>query len=823
MVYPRLQHLLATLLPSLFFTLTDTADPVFVFSVAGLVVALVVSLFPLCLMVSVYETLAFYYPRVIIFYIPSSIVHSMNTFPTVLANPSFLALYASVMMVARPLVFRYLEGMMAERNLRPQIIARASQCAQARQAIADQKLKLRRAIESCTATEMEMHELESERSRLEENLERIERMVTEVQGRSERHKRNIQEHEEDIQSLRLQVSSFEHRIQQQIETAYNRKCEEARAARKACFAALATAHRREEHRTFVDAKKNDQFKARLSSAIQDRESAAAAYCADVDHWRQQQATYEAQYIDLQGSLEFTTAEHRIHLEQCKKDRELAQEQLTEQNTRLDSTRKAHVTQLCELRRLHDFEMSSLKSKNDLLTDRLTSASDSRDTTAASFEAHVDHTEKQMSAYEAQYSALAGSLEFAATEHRIHIEHCEGERAKGKSRIKELLDLLSVERAARTELQAEHNELKSRHALTSEGYADTEAKLKIVECELYLEKQRHHSAIITYRASQDVSDTLIDSLVLQRRPRGQSLLRTLVARSMTQAKSPAKKKESEPYLNQIIQTLPPSTLFDKSWLLPQPDFVEGSSSDWSFSVGSIMATSTPHRPSQECIAHSRSESTLSDMSLSSTLDSDGQHRHDHEVSQLNLLSGSTQFIHPSPSDSDSILTRSDMSLASIVETPPRLRLQLPGPLPSVESFYPSPPPSGSTATLDLEPSLPPPPSEFVQDSTAGSLGDGLSLEFGETVATSTPKSGPSTLLSDLGPLFSPPPKSSGEDGHILNFSDEWSVSSAKATSTPFVRRTTKSYLNQDSRVSESLVTSRSSIMLRVSEVFKRDSE
>ncbi|KAI0091291.1 hypothetical protein BDY19DRAFT_904737 [Irpex rosettiformis] len=797
MASPRLQHLLATLLPSLFFTLTGTVDPVFVFSVAGLVVALVAFLFPLCLMASFYATLAFYYPRVVIFYLPSFVSRSMTAFPRVLVNPLFVVLYASVITVARPFVFRYLEGLMVERILRPQINTQAWQCAQIRWRIASQELKLKGAIEACSATEMSMHELESERLELEEELERIERTLVKVQHLTERRELNIKSDEDEIHSLRLQLAVLKQATQQQQQAAYERKCEELRAARRAHFEALAATQRREEHQTFVHAKKNERLKVQLDSAIQYREATVVAHRTDAGYWKKQQATNEAQYTALQGSLDFAAVEHRIHVEQCNKDRELAQEQLIHQSAILDFTHRAHAKELAATQQLHELQMSALKAKNDLLTNHMISTLATRDTITSSYEAHVEHTKKKLSFHDTQYNALVGSLAFATTEHRIHIEHCERERAQDKSRIEEILDQIAAERAARAELQAEHDGLKSRHALVSEGYADTEAKLKAACRELYLEKQRHHSALVAYRAGQDVSDTLADSLVLQRRPKGHSLLRTVVARSIVQAKLPIKLKDSKPYPDQLTHILPPPTLFDESWLLPQPDFVEGSSSDGSFSAGSIMATSTPCRPSQVCLSKSRSESMLSDMRASSTM---GEHQpSDPELSLL--LSRSTQSVLPSLPSSGSILARSDMSLASMAETPePSL----------AQACYPSPPPSGSTATLELEPSLPPLPSEFLEDNT-NFLDDGSSSELSEMAVVSS--LGPPTLLLDLPPPLSLPQEFSEDGIHAL---DEWSESSVRATSTPFVVRAATSR-------SESLTTSRSSIFSRVSKLFAWDGE
>ena len=98
MASPRLQRILATLCPSLFFTLPGTDDPVFVFSVAGLVASVFVFMFPGCLLAYLYNAVAYYHPRVIIFWVPPSVVRAMNAFPLFLADRSFVGTYAAALL-----------------------------------------------------------------------------------------------------------------------------------------------------------------------------------------------------------------------------------------------------------------------------------------------------------------------------------------------------------------------------------------------------------------------------------------------------------------------------------------------------------------------------------------------------------------------------------------------------------------------------------------------------------------------------------------------------------------------------------------------------
>ena len=99
MVPLRLQHILATLCPSLFFTLPGTDDPVFVLSVAGLVASVFVFMFPGCLLAYLYNAVAYYHPRVIIFWVPPSVVRAMNVLPLFLADRSFVGTYAAALLV----------------------------------------------------------------------------------------------------------------------------------------------------------------------------------------------------------------------------------------------------------------------------------------------------------------------------------------------------------------------------------------------------------------------------------------------------------------------------------------------------------------------------------------------------------------------------------------------------------------------------------------------------------------------------------------------------------------------------------------------------
>ena len=70
MVLSRLQHLLETFLPVLFFTFTDLVDPISVFSVAGLVGAFVVLVLAIHHLAFLYIALVTFFPGVVDYGLP---------------------------------------------------------------------------------------------------------------------------------------------------------------------------------------------------------------------------------------------------------------------------------------------------------------------------------------------------------------------------------------------------------------------------------------------------------------------------------------------------------------------------------------------------------------------------------------------------------------------------------------------------------------------------------------------------------------------------------------------------------------------------------
>ena len=104
MTFPRPQRHFEVLCPGLFFSLPSTFDSVFLFSIAGLIAAFVEFAFPVYLLGSLYDAVAYHYPRVIIFYVPFSVVQWMNAFPVVSIDRPFLVTHASVVVIMAALV-----------------------------------------------------------------------------------------------------------------------------------------------------------------------------------------------------------------------------------------------------------------------------------------------------------------------------------------------------------------------------------------------------------------------------------------------------------------------------------------------------------------------------------------------------------------------------------------------------------------------------------------------------------------------------------------------------------------------------------------------
>ena len=104
MTFPRPQHRFEALCLGLFYGLPSTFDSMFVFSIAGLIAAFVEFAFPVYLLGSLYDAVAYHYPRFIIFYVPFSVVQWMNAFPVVSIDRPFLVTHASVVVIMAVLV-----------------------------------------------------------------------------------------------------------------------------------------------------------------------------------------------------------------------------------------------------------------------------------------------------------------------------------------------------------------------------------------------------------------------------------------------------------------------------------------------------------------------------------------------------------------------------------------------------------------------------------------------------------------------------------------------------------------------------------------------
>ncbi|KAI0777022.1 hypothetical protein BC629DRAFT_1736198 [Irpex lacteus] len=667
MVYSRLRHLLVMFWPSLCFTLPDSVSSVSVFSVACLVLALVsvTVLFPLCFLASVYHALVFHHPRMFLFGDLGSLLYVLDAFPSFVANVWFMVLYAVLLIVIWFRFVGYVKNVTLRQRLQEKIY---KSNALAKHVLKKERIRKQEAGEAETRLITAVRELDDNRI----ELGRAEKTLKETRERAARRKRISLFHN---RRLGTHVAICERVVQKAQENAYKQKCKQLKATRKSGFKELAAAQQCEERRVFLLMKKNERLEDHIESTNREREAVTAAHHADLAHFEQQRAAHDAQHAALQQSLSSACIEHHDHMEECERRRTLVQERLEQQSAAMDRAQSRYSQQLDVNEKLNRVHIAALEAKHNLLTECLEAAQAARDAVTASFKVHIEESKTLIATHEAQYIALEGSVAFSTTEHRIHMEYCEDQAMSEEALIEQLTAQIAAERGARVEVEAKTDELKNRHALVSEGYADVEAKIKVEERKLYLQEQRQHSTTMAYRAGQHVADTLVNSLIVGRTRRSQA-------------------KTQEPYPEQLTDTLPPPSLFDETLL---PDFVEGSSRDASSTVGSTAATSTAY-----------------------------------------TAEGSQQ-----PSKLDSTLLQSA----------------------SIQSLCPSPPPSGSTATLDLEPSLPPLPSQSFEDVTTDSPEDDSALS--NTLQVSVPDTHSKQLLAqpsislpslDFEPSLPPPPDS-----------------------------------------------------------------
>lgn len=415
--------------------------------------------------------------------------------------------------------------------------------------------------------------------------------------------------------------------------------------------------------------KNEALEDRIQSVSNERDAIAAAHKADLSHFAQERSTHSTQLADLQGSLDFANTEHRLHMAQCDHSRMVAAKRSEEQAQELEVVRQAHSTELAAVQQAYKVDVSALQARNEVLQERAVEADAARDTIAASYQAHIAHANEQSAVQETQYTALQGSLEFATTEHRIHVAHCEPERTEAKALIEKLTAQLAAERAARAEDQADRDHLKNENAHVSAENAALRAQLEARERELPLEREQVTPTHTNVSQQSSEATTYVQS--------------------------------ESPYCpDSLANTEPPSTptiftpnMKPRVLALAQQEFVEGSSRDGlltPFSAGIIGsgATSTPwahsheHHLSQSSDPESQSmltemdvTSTQSNMDLTHTMGKLQQP--EDELSELLVsASESAESVYSSLSISGSASTYSNMSLASVVERRPHIKTHLP---------------------------------------------------------------------------------------------------------------------------------------------------
>ncbi|KAI0759217.1 hypothetical protein BC629DRAFT_1597841 [Irpex lacteus] len=848
MVPPRLPTRFFSGLP---FTFPSTIYPVLVFSVACLLVSFLVALFPLCLMASLYIPVAYYHPRMVLFGPLSHILYTLDRFPSALSDPWFLVCYALVLVVARSYVVRYLKKYAMEKVYRPMVLTGWALLEHAllRQEVAFKELVKDEKEITTTAAAAEETQIEDPPVEVQESPEphnpvlaeqasvaqlspeetlageQVSQDVTSLDGHEQVPVAAVIEEEKQVTESPVEVQESSEPHQGELaeqEHPASLSSEQSRAVEQRPQEDEVKKSEKRDTQVLELTQKNVLLEDRIQSVSNDRDAIAATHKADLSHFAQERSTHSTQLADLQGSLDFINTEHRIHMVHCDHSRTVAAKRSEEQAQELEVARQVHSTELAAVQQAYKVDVSALQARNEVLQERVVEADAARDTIAASYQAHIAHANEQSAVQETQYTALQGSLEFATTEHRIHVAHCEPERTEAKALIEKLTAQLAAERAARAEDQADRNQLKNENARVSAENAALRARLEARERELQLEREQvtpthtnvsqQSSEATTYVQSESpyFPDSLANTkppstptiFTQNTKPRVLALAQQEFVEGSSQdglltpfsagiigsgatstpwahshehhlSQSSDSESQSQSMLTEMHDTSTQSNmdLTHAMGKLQQPEdelprlvFTEESSLDGfsPFSAGIVGTNSTPWHPHQDRLdaGSSVALSNLSDMDLTGTMDEPQQF--DGELSEL-LRSESTESIYPSPPASGS--TSGDMSLASTTERLPHIEIRVSLPFSDTALSYPSPPPSGSTSTLDLEPSLPALPSILLNGSLDISLDDPVRLSpiFPSIRRLPSPPSpGPSFSMphSDSEPSLPPPPDNSG---------------------------------------------------------------
>jgi hypothetical protein len=184
-------------------------------------------------------------------------------------------------------------------------------------------------------------------------------------------------------------------------------------------------------------------------------------------FEQQKAALQGQYSTLEESLIFADAEHRIHMQFCKRDRGEIGRRMQEARSGLD---------------VEWIAREALQAEYDALRERHAVVND-------------------------DYMNAAESLK--SLEHKLESK---------KARHHEALDTFCTRSQAYdvlvTSIRKEASGMRARLSLVSEGYALVEKKLHNVERERYKLLGQHRLALAAYRAAELVSEGFTDTLEWQ---------------------------------------------------------------------------------------------------------------------------------------------------------------------------------------------------------------------------------------------------------------------------------------------------------------------
>jgi hypothetical protein len=291
------------------------------------------------------------------------------------------------------------------------------------------------------------------RYRLVADAEKRERelMFEEVDDMAFKHKRELAE-------IRCVIKSLEETIAIK------------RSARRAYARKTAVSNYQLDSQLVDMANQRDRLLEHIKDLTRARTALLAVYRLEREDIERQVDAAEANYSALEGSLAFATAEHRTHMDHCRRLRAENEEHLEQLSLKLTTERSARMGLQDEYRRLQRQHTATVENFVDL-------------------KKKIEATQCKIDFENVHYRAMAGKYRAA-------------QQASAA-----IADVLAAKR----------NELRARLSIVSEGYSITEKKLLQSERQLYVESRQHRHALAAHQAGQKVSDIIIDTLIEQAAP------------------------------------------------------------------------------------------------------------------------------------------------------------------------------------------------------------------------------------------------------------------------------------------------------------------